>query len=155
MKKSIRKIIITNLIWLNAVSIGSLPIIINFMNLQNLSGQEKFGFIRGPFIIFMAGLCSAIFSALMINFNFNKNAHAMIQSSDIELNRGRILDSIAFGYGESEQIIFNKAISEGEDMLRKLGVEVRRTYIIAHVSGIFSAACFLVGMGVILIKASP
>lgn len=149
------KIIITNLIWLNAVSIGSIPVVVNFMNLQNLNRQEKFSFIAWPLVVFIIGLISAVFSALMINANFSKNAHAMIRNSDIELNNGRIIDSISFGYGESEQVIFRKAISDGEDMLRKLGVEVKRTYLIAYVSGIISATCFLGGMGVILLKAMP
>lgn len=79
------KIIVTNLIWINAAGIGALPVTTSFVGISSLRWEEKYALIYKPMWLFAGGLVAAIVCAFMIYINFAIISRVMNNYIDMDI----------------------------------------------------------------------
>lgn len=145
------KLIVVNLIWINAAGLGSLPVITSFIGINAVPWAQKFPLIVKPGLAFGVGLCSALFCALMTHYNYEsiaRNADFQCEAEryDLRVNHPGIPHEIrTIAKGELEHSTQSAQRSE-------LWVDFTR--LAGHVTGWASLGCFLWAC-YLLIKITP
>lgn len=145
------KLIVINLIWINAAGLGSLPVTASFIGIGSVPWAQKFPLVVKPGIAFGVGLCSALFCALMTYYNFTSIAktadfQCAVETNALRANHPRI--------PEQFRTVAQCDLEHSARNVRSSELWVRFTYIAAHATGWASVICFLWAC-FLLIKITP
>lgn len=136
------KLILTNLIWINAAGLGSLPVTAAFLGIGDMPWSQKFPMILGPGLAFATGLFSALMCALATYYNFdaiakNANFACAREIGDIRLTHPEAARNEEFrGRVEAQRDHSAKSATEASK-------RTRATLILSHLLGWASLLCFL------------
>lgn len=147
------KIIVTNLIWINAAGIGSIPAIIPLLKDNLELPESKFAFALWPGVAFTAGLMFAILGAFLIYLNFSFIARSYDADKIYETNKIR---AYLFSNIANESILqaiqgrMNDGINQGSKSRYWLNVFL----YLSVASGLISFSIFLSGFWIIISQIS-
>ncbi|MGJ0534289.1 hypothetical protein [Methylocystis sp.] len=147
------KLIVTNLVWINAAGLGSLPVVASFIGIATLPWAQKFSLLIAPIIGFAVGLFSALFCALAIYFNYMHHATFYSHSCDSEISAIRTIHPLYSEMTEFRQNV-DKARAECIRNGSKSELFVNTTYYVSHLLGWMSAISFVVAC-YYLLKITP
>ncbi len=148
------KLIVTNLIWINAAGLGSLPVTAAFLGIGDMPWPQKFPLLLGPGLAFAAGLFSALMCALATYYNFDaiaKNADFSCwrEIGDIRLTHpATAQDDDCKGRVEAQRDCSAKSATEASK-------RTRSTLILSHLLGWASLLCFLFACYLLITVSRP
>lgn len=144
------KLIITNLIWINAASVGALPVLAKFIGFSDT--KASFIAVLPSAISFTVGLIAALLCALVTYRNFMLHSHANSHYSNCEINAMRLglLKTLPVDMRQIYEQTRDEALENGE----KSRTKVNTSYYLGHIAGWVSLGAFLTGCW-LLIKAAP
>jgi len=148
------KLVVSNLVLINAGALIALPPISAFIGIQNsISFSQKFYAVGIPAIFYVFGLLIGLLCALVTYFNFAYAHHAADASCLRELADTRKLYPWVVANPAYQKVMEEQSTAQSATYLdrdRKIGT----TYWLGHFSGWISLACFLFGSTWLLIVAA-
>lgn len=136
------KLIVTNLIWINAAGLGSLPVVVSFAGLGSAPWSAKFPLVFWPGATFALGLFFALMCALASNLNFNAIAKNADYDCIAEINSLVCIHPDCVQNPEFRQLI-ESTRDTGLKGAKSWALWVEITYYIAHIFGWLSLSCFV------------
>ncbi|WP_363348306.1 hypothetical protein [Methylocystis echinoides] len=147
------KLMVTNLIWINAAGLGALPVIANFIGISTIPWAGKFALLFCPGLLFAFGLIFGLLCALTAYFNYESIARHADHDCAVELHSVRIVQPAVIANPEYKALFENER--EKSTILSKSARgRVQFTLIASHMVGWLSLLCF-VGACYQLMSISP
>lgn len=134
------KLIVINLIWINAAGVGALPVTASFIGIGALPWAQKFQLVIQPGIAFGVGLISALMCALITYYNFCSIAKTADFQCAVETNT---LKANHPAIPEQFRMIAQNDLNKSETNARQSELWVGFTYRAGHFAGWVSLGCFL------------
>ncbi len=148
------KLIVTNLIWINAAGLGSLPVSAAFLGIGDVPWPQKCPLMFGPGLGFAGGLFSGLICALATYYNFDaiaKNADFACwrEIGEIRLTHPTTAQNEEFrGKVEAHRDRSAKSAS-------KANTRIWATFLISHLLGWISLFCFLFACYLLITVSRP
>jgi len=135
------KLIVTNLIWVNAAGLGSLPVISRLAGVDGAPWSQITQVLLAPAEYFAAGMLFALMCSLTIYLNFYKMAMQAGANCDAEVNAMRQGNVALISHPSAKTLVqdqLSNSISEAE----RHAFWVKFYFWSAFVTGIFSFGFF-------------
>lgn len=141
------RLIITNLVWINAAGLGSLPVIAKFVGVDGGGWTEKRHILIYPGAAFAFGLFTALLCAFATYLNFNSIARTFLAGSRMEISSIRA-QYPAYGSDRAFKEMVDGELKEAPSDFRSANWWVEVYYVTGIVLGFvsfisFAAACYL------------
>jgi hypothetical protein len=136
------KLILTNLVWINAAGLGSLPVTAAFIGIGGLPWSQKFPLIISPSVGFTVGLFAALLSALLAYVNALYIATTAEHDCQAEIKTLQLIQN-TFQLSES---IRAKAASDREAGIHNANKSrqcIKLAFIASHILGWLSFLSFV------------
>ncbi|WP_158811075.1 hypothetical protein [Beijerinckia sp. L45] len=146
------KLIITNLIVLNAGGLVSIAPISAFFGLNGSTWHERLGIFGVPACFYVAGLLLGMFCSLGTYYNYQMHAHLALTHSELAILEARVERSLITENPKwhSELVAQRPTI---QDTSASIVSKIRWTFIGSHIIGWASLLCFLAGSLIIAWRA--
>jgi len=136
------KLIVTNLIWINAAGLGSLPVIVRFVGMDNDARPKKLNTFFMPGMCFAIGLLSALSCAIVAYWNFFHIAKLTDFECNVEINAIRSFYAQSHNF-EEMQNQFNIERDKASIETVKTRDNIGLTMFLSHIFGWLSIAAFV------------
>ena len=137
------KLIITNLVWINATGLGTLPVVSSFIGIGSLPWSQKFPLLIGPGASFALGLLTALLCALIVYFNFGCIVRTANHECVAEINILRMTQPV---YTQSPELkaVIDREREAGLFNAQRMRRATVHTLWLSHILGWLSFASFAV-----------